>query len=184
MTGKVPESRLHTQLLHHELKELAYLDEAVLPELARSFAKGWMAQRGDREIPRRSSFGPLDMPRATLSWVMVWEPVDGDYRCRLAGTGLRSDSGLELTGCLLGELFARKDNVWSEFDGVASGASYCFVERLILWSEAPPMIRTRLLLPLASDDGGPHRLVGLVGPSFRFDCDERGRLSKRANSPL
>ncbi len=58
----------------------------------------WSLIRGDRDYPLRSDLDPGAMPPSILPWISLIEVLDGRFRCRLAGTGLRDHIGRDITG--------------------------------------------------------------------------------------
>jgi hypothetical protein len=176
--------RYTTEVLHLERDSIDRLPEARLPADLREFADVWLKLRGDRAAPLKRDIGPFSIPARLLPNIMLWEILEDDYLCRLAGTGLRVRSEKELSGCLLSDLYGDTDHdAWDEFDGVAQGGVYSLVERAVIWDELPTSIRTRLLLPLLSDDGDARYMVALIGPSFRYEWEPGFGAVRAENAP-
>lgn len=176
--------RYRTEVLHLERGGIDRLPEARLPADLRAFADAWLELRGDRAAPLKRDIGPFSIPARLLPNIMLWETLEDDYLCRLAGTGLRARSEKELSGCLLSELYDNADHdAWDEFNGVAGGGVYSLVERAVIWDELPTSIRTRLLLPLLGDEGEARYMVALIGPSFRYEWEPGFGAVRAADAP-
>jgi hypothetical protein len=67
----------------------------------------WASLKDGRRLPARASIRPEDLKRflPTISLIDV-HAQSGDYRLRLAGTGLFNIYGREITGRTLGEAFS------------------------------------------------------------------------------
>ena len=115
---------------------------------------------------------------------MLWEVLEDDYLCRLAGTGLRTGSDKELSGHLLSELYgSREDEAWGEFAAVAEEGVYSFVERAVYWEDFPTSIRTRLLLPLSPGEDGRGYMVALIGPNHHYRWEPGLGVVKQDDAP-
>jgi len=67
----------------------------------------WSSLRADTPVPARERLDPSDMKRLlpTVSLIEVAPGEPDDFRVRLAGTGLYSVYGREITGCRLSEIY-------------------------------------------------------------------------------
>jgi hypothetical protein len=66
----------------------------------------WLAKRGSRTMPSRSSLDPMDIP-ALLPYLGLVDKVVGQYRYRLMGTAVVKELGRDLTGAFVGSSFSK-----------------------------------------------------------------------------
>jgi len=136
----------------------------------------WASLRQAGRIPGRSDIRPEDFKRL-LPTVSLIDVVDGprrDYRLRLAGTGLYSVYGREITGRSLGDVYGIKAaDYWrGELDKVVEERRPGVGCHSLSWRGAGHMSLLWLRLPLASDGKtvdmilGYDAVVGLHGDSF------------------
>ena len=71
--------------------------------------------------------------------------------------------GGELRGFSLGEVVGSlAETVRTEYDGVRDTRAPHYVSRMVPWEQMSHRRYHRLLLPLASDDGGVDTLLGVI----------------------
>jgi hypothetical protein len=124
----------------------ARLDDPII----RATFEYWLDRRGDRPMPDRAELDPLDMPRAVLPHLLLWDVLpEGGYRCRLAGTAVVAAHGRELRGITTAELHgAANAEIEREYDAVARDGRPHYVERTMDWAHLSFRRYRRLLLPL------------------------------------
>jgi hypothetical protein len=134
--------------------------QLLLPEQRQLFDY-WLAQAGERPMPKRCEISPSHFARLLPSICLIDVAADiGESRIRLAGTRLRDVYDREITGLAISQLFAgdRQDYWMTAFhhtirnvrptQGVVRGP-HCAKDHLVhYW----------LKLPLATDKRG----VGMV----------------------
>lgn len=136
------------------------LDCNRYPEIARALAY-WRGKKGDRELPSRADFDPLDFAPYLARVMMAevsYDPMD--FRYRVAGSGLFKMHGEELTGKHARELRP------PEF-GALIHAHYCEVVArrapilhiIQLDTEEVEASYARIILPLAGDGKTIDRLI-------------------------
>jgi hypothetical protein len=127
----------------------------------------WASKIRNGVIPSRGAIDPLEIPSRLLPDLFIYEPVAGDYRCRLAGTGLQQLFGWESTGRFLSQSI--KD---PEIRGSRTRLlDRCLHEQVAVVyvaavirpaAEAPWRSYRRLLLPLAPTPEWPPMIFGIV----------------------
>jgi len=136
----------------------------------------WASLRQGGRIPGRADIRPEDFKRL-LPTVSLIDVVDGprrDYRLRLAGTGLYSVYGREITGRALSDVYgAKAADYWrDELDKVVEEGRPGVGCHSLSWRGAGHMSLLWLRLPLATDGRnvdmilGYDAVVGLHGDGF------------------
>jgi len=124
----------------------------------------WASLRQAGRLPGRADIRPEDFKRL-LPTVSLIDIVDGprrDYRLRLAGTGLYSVYGREITGRSLGDVYgAKAADYWrAELDKVVEGRRPGVGCHSLSWRGAGHMSLLWLRLPLASDGRNVDMILG------------------------
>jgi len=114
----------------------------------------WASRREGMNLPTRASIHPADFKRhlPTISLIDVLGE-GGDYRLRLAGTGLYSVYGREITGRTLAEVYnsAAADYWRAELDKVVEQRRPGVGVHNFAWRGAGHLSILWLRLPLARD---------------------------------
>jgi hypothetical protein len=124
----------------------------------------WASLRQAGRLPGRADIRPEDFKRL-LPTVSLIDIIDGprrDYRLRLAGTGLYSVYGREITGRSLGDVYgAKAADYWrAELDKVVEGRRPGVGCHSLSWRGAGHMSLLWLRLPLASDGRNVDMILG------------------------
>jgi len=124
----------------------------------------WASLRQAGRLPGRADIRPEDFKRL-LPTVSLIDIIDGprrDYRLRLAGTGLYSVYGREITGRSLGDVYgAKAADYWrAELDKVVEGGRPGVGCHSLSWRGAGHMSLLWLRLPLASDGRNVDMILG------------------------
>lgn len=123
----------------------------------------WLRLKGERRMPARHEFRPGGILRR-LPMVSLVELSDCQrrFRFRLAGTGLRSVFGEELTGRYLTDIpFGEQMEFWRDvYDGVATSATPAQGYTRLAWRDRPVVVQAWLRLPLAGPDGEVSTILG------------------------
>lgn len=127
----------------------------------------WASLRQGGRLPSRADIHPRDFKRLlpTVSLIDVVRGENGgrrDYRLRLAGTGLYSVYGREITGRSLGDVYgARAADYWqSELDRVVDERRPGVGCHSLAWRGAAHMSLLWMRLPLASDGRNVDMILG------------------------
>jgi hypothetical protein len=125
----------------------------------------WLSRRRGRDLPFKNSIDPVEMPRAILPSLFLYErTAEGRFRCRLAGTRLVTLFQHDFTGRYLDEQLppvAAADRVrlfsavLDEARPVVYGGQLAAVNR-----EWMPF--RRLLLPVSSDGTARDTVFGML----------------------
>lgn len=122
----------------------------------------WKTKRGRYDAPCRSDIDPCDLG-PVLPNILLWDVVQSDYRCRLAGTDVCHNMTGKLQGVMLSDLPCPLiDQARREFDAVRDHGRAALVERSLHWLGRPLVFYRHLLLPLVNDQGDRHMLVGVM----------------------
>jgi hypothetical protein len=160
-----PERTLFSLSTHPDV-----MPEHRLTEKHRRLLSYWKAKRGHRDVPRRSDIDPCDLG-PVLPNILLWDRVDNDYRCRLAGTEVCHNMIGKLQGVLLSELpCPLMEQTQREFDAARDGGLAILVERTLHWLGRPLVYYRHLLLPLVNDQDERHMLVGVMTFHSMSDC--------------
>jgi len=137
----------------------------------------WASRRAGGRLPARSSIDPNHFKRhlPTVSLIDVLKDDDGKpcYRQRLAGTGLYSVYGREITGHALEDVYnlAAADYWRQELDKVVRTGRPGVGFHSLAWRGAAHMSILWLRLPLASNGQDVDMILGydaLVGASSEY----------------
>lgn len=127
----------------------------------------WASLRQGGRLPSRADIHPRDFKRLlpTVSLIDVVRGEGGarrDYRLRLAGTGLYSVYGREITGRSLGDVYgARAADYWQgELDRVVEERRPGVGCHSLAWRGAGHMSLLWMRLPLASDGRNVDMILG------------------------
>ena len=121
----------------------------------------WASLKHGRRLPGRRAIDPASMKRL-LPTVSLIEVMGGDYRIRLAGTGLYGVYGREITGRRLGEVYntAAADYWRSELDRVVAGGRPGVGVHNMGWRGSPHLSVVWLRLPLAANGADVDMILG------------------------
>jgi len=129
----------------------------------------WASMKGGQKLPSRAAIRPEDLKRflPTISLIDV-HPNSGDYRLRLAGTGLFNVYGREITGRTIGEAFSPPvADYWrQELDRVVDERLPVVGLHNLAWRGTPHLSMLWIRLPLASNGEDVDMILGydaLVG---------------------
>ena len=124
----------------------------------------WASLRQAGRIPGRADIRPEDFKRLlpTVSLIDVVDGLRRDYRLRLAGTGLYSVYGREITGRTLSDVYGSKTaDYWrSELDKVVEGRRPAVGCHSLSWRGSGHVSLLWLRLPLASDGVNVDMILG------------------------
>ena len=128
----------------------------------------WASRRESGRLPGRASIHPSHFKRhlPTISLIDVRRDSPQRYRLRLAGTGLYSVYGGEITGKPLEEVYPEAvAGYWrSELDKVVEGKRPAVGVHNLSWRGAAHMSIMWLRLPLASDGADVDMILGYDVP--------------------
>ena len=112
----------------------------------------WAALRDGDRLPARRNLRPGDIKRL-LPTISLTDVREGDFRFRLAGTGLYGVYGREITGRRLGEIYhgAAADYWRAELGKVVASRRPGVGVHNLGWRGAPHLSIVWLRLPLAAD---------------------------------
>lgn len=124
----------------------------------------WASLRQSGRLPSRSDIHPSDFKRLlpTVSLIDVIGGERRDYRLRLAGTGLYSVYGREITGQSLGDVYGqRAADYWrSELDKVVEERRPGVGCHSLAWRGTSHASLLWLRLPLANDGRNVDMILG------------------------
>jgi hypothetical protein len=124
----------------------------------------WASLRQGGRIPGRADIRPEDFKRLlpTVSLIDVVDGLRRDYRLRLAGTGLYSVYGREITGRSLGDVYgAKAADYWrTELDKVVEERRPGVGCHSLAWRGSSHMSLLWLRLPLATDGRNVDMILG------------------------
>ena len=131
----------------------------------------WSSLRRDGRLPAREDVNPFRLKRLLPTISLVDFDADGDYRLRLAGTGLYTVYGREITGRSLNEVYAgpAADYWRSQFDKVRAERRPLVGCHNMSWRGAPHMSILWQRLPLARNGRDVDMILGydaVVGSQF------------------
>jgi hypothetical protein len=113
----------------------------------------WASLRRAGRLPGRDDISPAGFKRLLPTVSLIDVLPEGDYRVRLAGTGLHSVYGREITGRRLSDVYntAATDYWKSELGRVAREGKPAAGVHNLAWRGASHLSILWLRLPLASD---------------------------------
>jgi hypothetical protein len=158
-------------VIHHESKPLReYLKMAaqIAPPAAAIRAHEelfayWSSLRGQAPVPPRRRLDPGGIKRLLPTVSLIEVLPDSDYRVRLAGTGLYSVYGCEITGRRLGEVYnSAAAEYWrEELSRVVRDRKPGAGVHSLAWKGASHLSLIWIRLPLASKgDGDVDMILG------------------------
>ena len=141
---------------------------ACRPEL-QALETLWQRMRGDRGLPSRRDFDPVEVPRL-LSRMFLIDVLPGAsperrYRVRLTGTELVVMLGRDWTGRFLHEFsdLAAADHLVGVVDQVvADRMPFIFSGNFYRPRDKSTCRSESILLPLAEDDGDVNMIIGVA----------------------
>ncbi len=123
----------------------------------------WASLKNGREIPSRADFHPSRILRRlpNVSLVDVGA-CGGQFRFRLAGTGLRDTFGLELTGRYLDQApMGDQLDLWrTVYRRVAETGAPASGYTPLLWRDRPGLVQAWLRLPFSEDGKTVNMVLG------------------------
>ncbi|HLI13919.1 MAG TPA: PAS domain-containing protein [Alphaproteobacteria bacterium] len=136
----------------------------------------WCAQRGARAAPRRADIDPVHIPRLLPYLQLVERTEAGRFRYRLTGTAVVEAYGRELTGLHVDEVMPPPRRAVAErhYALVFDGGRPIFVRNRYTSGEAAELVVSRIILPLAGEDGRVALL--LMGQTFEYGSAYAERL--------
>lgn len=122
----------------------------------------WASLRKSGRLPGRADIRPEDLKRLLPTVSLIDVLPDGDYRLRLAGTGLYSVYGREITGRRLEDVYnSQAAEYWrKELDAVAHEGKPGVGVHSMSWRGAGHMSILWLRLPLASNGKDVDMILG------------------------
>ena len=124
----------------------------------------WASLRRDGRLPGRADIHPQGLKRLlpTVSLIDVLQEGRLDYRLRLAGTGLYTGYGREITGRSLRDVYSREAaDYWrAELDRVVRHGRPGVGCHNLDWRGAPHASLLWMRLPLASDGRNVDMILG------------------------
>jgi len=135
----------------------------------------WASRREGDRLPARSSIHPSHFKRhlPTVSLIDV-RSNPRDYSLRLAGTGLYSVYGGEITGKRIGEVYGAEPAVYwrAELDKIVATRQPGIGVHSLAWRGSPHLSIVWLRMPLASDGDRVNMILGydvVVGGASDWD---------------
>jgi hypothetical protein len=123
----------------------------------------WRSRRDSGRLPRRAQIDPCDFKRhlPTVSLINVGE-TPGDYRLRLAGTGLYSVYGGEITGKRIADVYAPESAAYwrEELDKIVATRQPGVGVHSLAWRGAPHLSIVWLRMPLVNDGDRVNMILG------------------------
>jgi hypothetical protein len=122
----------------------------------------WASLRKSGRLPGRADIRPEDLKRLLPTVSLIDVLPDGDYRLRLAGTGLYSVYGREITGRRLEDVYnSQAAEYWrKELDTVVREGRPGVGVHSLSWRGASHMSILWLRLPLASNGKDVDMILG------------------------
>lgn len=154
--------------LYAERVQLKELPEVSLVREAHAF---WESLADFPDLPARSDFTPLDIPRPILPWLFLMQVIRGedgrlDYRYRLVGTQNVSLVNRDPTGKLASEIFRGGDRKFmiETFDLTVTEGEPTFWDTAVPHERMEKIALWRGLFPLAEDRRNVDTLLGIAVP--------------------
>lgn len=123
----------------------------------------WNNLRGDRRMPARSDFSPVQMvpmlPQVSLTDVESDPPR---FRARLVGTGIVTETGVDVTGKYFDEL-PNSEKLIERCVWVTENRQAYFAHTLpLVWASQEFTSYSALAMPLSSDGENVDMLLGFL----------------------
>lgn len=122
----------------------------------------WRTVRGDRHLPDRRDFDPLDMvPILPMLWMCDYEPAADIFRFRLAGERIREAHGQPIIGYPVTDLVqddGHKQVLHGILKRVIDEPLVLFTDGYLYHCQERYVRGCRLIFPMTSNDG-----MGLIG---------------------
>ena len=140
------------------------------------FLEAWRRARHDTLLPLRSDFDPMSVPGLLAQmWMYRYDPVRGDFVCKLAGEEVNAAWGGSIKGKTLRQILGPDDHPivlqrWKFIQRVPLIHYGSAEERL---SALETRIAERLILPLASEPDTVDHILGLS--LYRISAANRDR---------
>jgi hypothetical protein len=128
-----------------------------------AFFAYWLRARGARTMPERGDIDPLDIAPNILPHLVLLDvlPDGGNFRYRLAGTGVVERAGMELRGLLATECPAdNPDSILREMTLVAEDGLPRYSALGCNGGAEDFKAVERMLTPLGRDGAGVEMLIG------------------------
>jgi hypothetical protein len=121
----------------------------------------WTSLKGGRSMPSRADIDPVEIKRH-LPQISLIDVAPGSFRSRLAGTGLFSVYGQEITGLDVSDVFTGDElTYWQgELTKVVNGAKPSVGLQDMAWRGHPSLSILWLRLPLSSNGKDVDMILG------------------------
>ena len=121
----------------------------------------WTSLKGTRSMPSRADIDPVEIKRH-LPQVSLMDVASGEFRMRLAGTGLFSIYGQEVTGLGLQDIFAADELAYwqAELVKLVDSAKPSVGLQDMGWRGHPGLSLLWLRLPLSSNGKAVDMILG------------------------
>lgn len=152
------------------MAEIERLSASVLGRLAGAdsrifaFIDAWRMARRGKLVPFRHDFDPTGVPNLLACvWLYRFEPDLGDFVCRLAGEEIKAAWGGNLTGRSLREIIGEDDHdvVMERWGRIMAGPLIQYGAAAEQEGGDQARRVERLVLPLVSESGALHYMLGL-----------------------
>lgn len=147
-------------------------DNISLP-LVRDFAQYWDALRGNRRMPARKDFDPVDAKRFLphLFLLDVLRP-EMRFRGRLVGTQIVRELGFDYTGQCLDEVISEPYSsvLHEDLRAVAESGAPHYRVTTLAWDDRPYATYHRLYVPMSVDSDRVDIIVGIACIVDRSDA--------------
>ncbi len=120
----------------------------------------WLAKRGSRSMPPRSSIDPAEIP-ALLPYLGIIEKAGGELRYRLIGTAMAQQLGCDVTGGVVGSYLQAGKALRATVELVCTSASPAFNTGTYEFEPGLVHRSSVLLLPLSEDSISVNMVVFL-----------------------
>jgi hypothetical protein len=135
------------------------LDHADL----RDFHAYWLSKRCGKRVPARADIDPVELQRF-LPNIFMMDVIDGGarFRYRLIGTAVGTALG-DYSGRYVDEALAPPHYALyhAKYLRVVRELAMSYAVVRIFWQEGPPVLFSRLMLPLSDDQASANILFGL-----------------------
>lgn len=140
-------------------------DGISLP-LIRDFAEHWNAIRGDRPVPSRKDFDPIEAKRF-LPHIILLDVIRPEMRFkgRLVGTSIVETLGFDYTGRCLDEVISEPylSTLQKDLTEVAETGVLHYRVTTLAWEQREHAVYHRLYLPMTMDSDRVDLIVGIAG---------------------